>query len=163
MKFAVLVALLGLAGAQEIFDEEVDFDDEIMDDDVEEDLKVGLAWKHSPETRRQISEIAETWNSKEARMNRAKAMKKMQEIGAFWEKAGPKYLPELKAWGQSPAVRGKKAHEAKIMKSKLYRDLMDDVMEVGKDLKTMKAGKKMTKAGVLEWVDNKDLMDLIMD
>jgi hypothetical protein len=95
--------------------------------------------------------------------------KKMEkEFLAHWAEVGPKYLPELEAWGNSKAVKAKKAFEKNvIMKSKKMATLKKEMAEVWEDAVTMtkekKWGKAMTKDGVYEWVDNAAAADLLED
>merc|ERR1711881_41726 len=87
----------------------------------------------------------------------------MKKIGDFWAERGPKYLPELKAYAESEEVRKTKAAERRIFRTKQWRDFVDDLEDLGEDIWEADMGKKPTKAGILEWIDNEDLADIAED
>lgn len=153
MKTAVLIALLGLTSGQEMMDEE----------DFQEDIKELFPWPAMKEYGRQAGEIDNTLHSKEARDEHNNNMRKLSQIGGFWAKAGPKYLPELKAFDRSEDVRKVRAAERRIMHSREMKDFVDDVEDLGEDIVEADMGEKPTRAGYLKWVDNEDLADMAED
>merc|ERR1711939_663704 len=55
------------------------------------------------------------------------------------------------------------AAEARILKTKEWHDFVDDVEDLGEDMMEADAGKKATKKGWYEWIDNDDLADIAED
>jgi len=87
---------------------------------------------------------------------------------ARWAKIGPKYLPELEAWGKSKSVKAKKMFEQKVMmNAPTTKALIKAGSEVWEDVQDMTAnkkwGKKMNKNGVVEWINNEAGADLLED
>jgi len=82
-----------------------------------------------------------------------------------WQREGPKYLPALKNWCDSREVQTQWKYETEVIgKSKLFRKLVEEVYDVRdllvKAARDQKFGKKMTKAGIVEWADNETLGDI---
>jgi len=81
-----------------------------------------------------------------------------------WQRAGPKYLPEMKAWCEGKEITAKWNHDKQFLKTKMFKQLVKEVYEVRsaliKAVKQKKMGKKMTKRGIVEWADNETMADL---
>lgn len=112
---------------------------------------------------RQVNNIKKTYmDNKE--MFDAEAAEIVDPVMDWWNNEGPKYLPDLEAWGKSPSVLKKQAYEKNVIwPSKKMQDLVGDGMEVYQDLGEMRWGKKMTDLGWYEYANNKDLKDLFED
>ena len=141
MKFAYL-ALLGFATAQD------------------ETELVGERWRWDavgPLMQQEIR-IMETLGDMEPEFERAE-----RKIEKMLRKRVPKYLPYLEAWGHSPSVRAKQAHDEKIMKSKYGQRMMSAIMKTGEDAMKVHWTDGMDQDGYAKWIDNKDAAMMFED
>lgn len=142
MKFAYL-ALLGFATAQE-----------------EETELVGERWRWNRVGPLMAQEfrILETLGDIEPEMeDAARHVKKMLR------KRVPKYLPYLQAWGESPSVKAKQAHDEKIMSSKFGQRIMKALRETAKDAQTVHWAEGMDQDGYAKWIKNEDAAMMFED
>jgi hypothetical protein len=81
-----------------------------------------------------------------------------------WQRVGPKYLPEMKAWCEGKEITAKWNHDKQLIRSRVFKKFVKEVYEVRETLfeavREQKFGKKMTKAGIVEWADNEEMADL---
>lgn len=137
--------------------------EELEADDLQEDIKVLYPWAAVKEYGRQVDAMGDTLSSPEAVAKRNAFMHKMEKIGHFWEKRGPKYLPHLKAYGESEDVRKVHRAERAIMRTHEWKEFTDDVEDLVEDAVEADGGKRPTRAGWYEWIDNEDLADMAED
>merc|ERR1719326_1209155 len=138
MKLAQIALFLGVVHSQEIFDE------------TEEMLKVTYPWKNVKEIMGAAFDIYKTYQEGHE-ANQKMWMEKAKPIADYWSVAGPKYLPDLKALGETKEVKAKQRFERNVvMRSLEMRELMEDAMDMWEIMKDADWGKKATKQG---WVE----------
>lgn len=125
-------------------------------------VKVLYPWEAVEEYWNQVQAMGKVYKNNEQRW-REEDEKIWGPFVDHWKEVGPKYLPELEAWGKSEAVLAKKRHEKKIMEHEDFQDLEDAGEEFWEDIQGMDWGKKPTELGWYEWADNDDLADLFED
>jgi len=157
MNFAVL-ALLGLVSAKRSVFDNLDFE-------IEEALKVHYPMEAVQEYERQGMHFKEFILTNLPTME-ANLHKTLGPIAERWSKIGPKYLPELEAWGNSKSVQAKNDYGMNvIMPSQLMHELMEDGEELVENFMDgdLDAGNMFTNEGYTEWIDNGDLRDILED
>ena len=79
------------------------------------------------------------------------------------EKRVPKYLPTFMKWMKSDAVRAKKAHEMKMLRSPKGKALMKAVMHTWDDAQKVHWAAGWNQDGYGEWIKNEDLAMMFED